>query len=153
VNSSGYQKLRDLVAEQVERVGAHLIDLVVRGERGTRVVEVFIDSETGITSDLCSAVSREVEKAIDTAREIEGAYRLEVSSPGISRPLQYPWQYLKHIGRRVQVKLQPGQDPGEWTGKLVAVDESGIVIEADASRQKVHIPYSVLQETSVKAPW
>ncbi len=153
VSESSYQKLRTLVAEQVDRTGAHLIDLVVRGERGTRVVELFIDSEAGVTSDLCSAVSREVVQAIDAAREIEGAYRLDVSSPGISRPLQYPWQYRKHIGRRVQVKMRPGQEPAERTGKLLAVDESGIVIEAEARREEIRIPFAALQETSVKAPW
>jgi ribosome maturation factor RimP len=153
VNASDYQKLRDFVAEQVERAGAHLIDLVIRGERGTRVVEVYVDSESGITSEVCTAVSREVGQAIDSAREIEGAYRLEVSSPGISRPLRFPWQYPKHIGRRVQVKLQPGQEPTERTGKLLAVDESGIVIELEAHREEVRIPFSSLQETSVKAPW
>ncbi|MBP1647802.1 MAG: ribosome maturation factor RimP [Bacteroidetes bacterium] len=153
MDASSYQKLRALVADHVGRAGAHLIDLVVRGERGTRVVELFIDSEAGVTSDLCSAVSRDVAQAIDAGREIEGAYRLDVSSPGISRPLQYPWQYRKHIGRRVQVKLQPGQDPAERSGKLVTVDESSIVIEAEADREEIRIPFSALRETSVKAPW
>ncbi len=117
------------------------------------MVEVFIDSEAGITSDVCSAVSREVGQAIDAAREVDGSYRLDVSSPGISRPLRFPWQYRKHIGRRVQVKLQPGQDPAEQTGKLTAVDDSGIVIQSEAKREEVRIPFSALLETSVKAPW
>lgn len=145
--------MRGLVAEQVERAGAHLIDLVVRGERGTRVVEVYIDSETGITSDVCSAVSREVVQAIDAAREIEGAYRLDVSSPGISRPLKFPWQFRKHVGRHVQVKLMPGQEPAERTGKLVGVEETGIVLQAGARGEEIRIPFSALQETNVKAPW
>ena len=153
MNASEYQKLRELVSNHVDRTGAHLIDLVVRGERGTKVVEVFIDSEAGINSDSCSAVSRAVGEAIDAARGIDGAYRLDVSSPGISRPLKYPWQYKKHIGRKVQVRLQPGQEPGERTGKLLAVDDSGIVIESEAKREEVRIPFSSLLETSVKAPW
>jgi ribosome maturation factor RimP len=153
VNASSYQKLWGLVAEQVDRTGAHLIDLVVRGERGTRVIEVYIDSEAGITSDVCSAVSREVDQAIDAAREVEGAYRLEVSSPGISRPLKFPWQYRKHIGRHVRVKLIPGQEPAERTGKLVGVEESGILIQAGARGEEVRIPFAALQETNVKAPW
>ncbi len=117
------------------------------------MVEVFIDSEAGITSDDCSTASREIGQALDTSREFEGAYRLEVSSPGINRPLIYPWQYKKHIGRRVQVKLQPGQEPVEQMGKLLAVDESGIIIQAEARREEIRIPFSALRETSVKAPW
>jgi ribosome maturation factor RimP len=153
VNASSYQRLRELVAGGVERAGAHLIDLVVRGERGTRVIEVFIDSETGITSDVCSAASREVGQVIDATREIEGGYRLDVSSPGIGRPLTFPWQYRKHIGRRVEVKLVPGHDPAERTGKLVSVDDTGVTIETGAGKEEIHIPFSVLSETSVKAPW
>ncbi len=129
------------------------MDLVVRGEHGIRVIEVYIDSEAGITSDICTAVSREVAQAIDAAPEIKEAYRLEVSSPGIDRPLKYPWQYRKHIGRRVQVTLLPGQDPAERTGKLLAVDESGIVIQVEARGEEICIPFSALLETSVKAPW
>jgi ribosome maturation factor RimP len=144
VNASSYQRLRELVAGGVERAGAHLIDLVVRGERGTRVIEVFIDSETGITSDVCSAASREVGQVIDATREIEGGYRLDVSSPGIGRPLTFPWQYRKHIGR---------SSPAERTGKLVSVDDTGVTIETGAGKEEIHIPFSVLSETSVKAPW
>ena len=153
VNASSYQKLSGLIADQAERAGAHLIDLVVRGEHGTRVIEVYIDSEAGITSDLCSSVSREVGQVIDSSGEIQGSYRLEVSSPGINRALKFPWQYRKHIGRRVQARMQPGQDPSEVTGRLVAVDESGITIEMEARKEQIRIPFSTLQETSVKAPW
>ncbi len=153
VNAPSYERLRSIVAEQVERAGAHLIDLVVRGERGTRVVEVFVDSEAGITSDVCTTVSREVGEAIERTREIEGAYRLDVSSPGIDRPLRYPWQYRKHVGRKVHVKLQRGQEPTERTGKLLAVDETGIMIEGGAQKEGSRSPFEMLQEVSVKAPW
>jgi ribosome maturation factor RimP len=153
LNSSSYQKLKGLVAEHVDRAGAHLIDLVVRGERGTRVVEVFIDSEAGITSDTCTAVSREVGKAIDGEEELGGAYRLDVSSPGISRPLKFPWQYRKHIGRRLQVTLQPGQETATQTGKLIAVEDTAIVLEPDSRKEELRIPFADIQETSVQAPW
>jgi ribosome maturation factor RimP len=137
----------------VDRAGAHLIDLVVRGERGTRVIEVFIDSEAGITSDACTAVSRSVGEALEASREIDGAYRLVVSSPGIDRPLQFPWQYKKHIGRRMEVRLRPAGGPEQIAGTLVGVDEDGITVRTGKQGEEVRTPFAMIEEARVKTPW
>ena len=70
------EQLRSLVDFLVEQHGAHVIDLVLRGDTGRRVIEVRIDSVEGATLDQCSAVSRAVMDEIDARELVDGGYRL-----------------------------------------------------------------------------
>ncbi|MEW6511503.1 MAG: ribosome maturation factor RimP [Bacteroidota bacterium] len=132
---------------------AHLIDLVVRGHKGKTVVEVFIDAEQGVTSDLCAEVSRGVAEAIDAGGWIQGSYRLDVSSPGIDRPLRYPWQFRKHVGRTLSVKLRETMGDRNRTGRLVSVNDAGIVLEPGSGQPAETIFFDALAEAVVKSPW
>ncbi len=146
-------QLRQAVEDSAERKGAHVIDLVVRGERGTRVVEVFIDTLQGVTSELCSDVSREVAGAIEAGGLVDGAYRLNISSPGIERPLQYSWQYPKHVGRLLQVSVRGENGVEKRTGRLLSADDAGIAIDRGGGHGVETIPFGVILEAVVKAPW
>lgn len=89
-------------------------------------LEVFIDSDTGVTFDTCRQISRYLEAEIDEQGWLGPKYVLEVSSPGISRPLTLPRQYRKNIGRKLKVKLNEG---GEQIGTLIQVEAEQIVLE------------------------
>ena len=143
------EALRETAEECAGKHGAHLIDLAVRGEKSTRVLEVFIDAEQGVNSDICADVSRTLMAAMDAQGLIDGAFRLEVSSPGIGRPLKYPWQYAKHIGRILEVRMAGGG--GAEQGTLRAVDQAGITLEKGGER--IGIPFDRLLEAKVRAPW
>ncbi len=147
------ERLREVVDRLVEEHGAHLIDFVARGDRGRRVLEVFIDAEAGVSLDLCSTISRALLQAIDAGRLVDGGYRLEVSSPGLSRPLQYPWQYRKHIGRRLEVRWRQGAEALSGTGELVAADEDAITVRMGKGAEGTRIPFVDLVQATVKAPW
>ncbi len=147
------ENLRKGIEESVARAGAHVIDLVVRGEKGTRVVEVFVDSEEGVTSDLCSAISTEVSESIERENLLQGSYRLDVSSPGIDRPLRFPWQYRKHVGRPLQVKMRSAEETLTVTGGLLAVDDDGIMLQTGKKDPGRRVLFRDLLEARVKAPW
>ncbi len=147
------ERLRGAVDRLVEQQGAHLIDFVVRGDRGRRVLEVFVDSESGVSLDLCSAISRALLQAIDAENLVDGGYRLEVSSPGLSRPLQYPWQYRKHIGRQLEVRWRRGAEAQTATGELVAADDEAITVRMGKSADGTRILFVDLVQATVKAPW
>jgi ribosome maturation factor RimP len=81
-----------------------LLDLKRRGERGTTVVEVVVDSEDGVKLDDLTELSRWTSELFDEAEdEIPGRYRLEVSSAGLDRPLEHLWQYRKNLGRLIKL--------------------------------------------------
>ncbi len=131
--------VREQAEPIIEGYNAYLVDCIVRGERGTRVVEVFIDSDTGITTELCASISRDLGTQLDANDIIPGRYRLEVSSPGLDRPLKLYRQYLKNIGRTLKVKYTIDGTTVIATGKLKAVTEQSIVVE-DEEGGTVEIP-------------
>jgi ribosome maturation factor RimP len=130
---------------------AHLVDLVQRGHTAKQVVEVYLDNATGVTVELCTEVSRELLSAIDAEGVIEGGYRLDVSSPGIDRPLRHPWQYSKHVGRQILVRLGTPTGTREVRGELLRTDDLGITLRTSEGEQT--IPFAGMQEGRVVAPW
>jgi len=142
-----------LIEECVSKAGAHVIDLVMRGEHAHPAIDVFVDAEEGITAETCSKLSRDIKAAIDLHAPIRGPYTLTVSSPGIARPFKFPWQYRKHIGRLLEVKM--GSESGVYgrMGKLLSVDEEGFSLEEIKKGEQVHINFVEVVEAKVKAPW
>ena len=147
--------LMPIVAPCCEQYGAHLIDILLRGRQGKPVIELFIDAENGVTSDVCTAVSREVEKVFEkrSAVEIPQSYTLIVSSPGIDRPLKFSWQYKKHVGRNVAVRVKVGTLVTETIGKLLSVSDEAITLEIGKERGQTTVRFSEIADTVVKAPW
>ncbi len=146
-------QLRNLIEESTVRHSAHVIDIVVRGGHGRTIIEAFIDSEEGITSGLCAEISREVLKEIEAREMISGSYELIVSSPGADRPLKYAWQYKKHLGRLVCVKVKGDQDIKEVTGKLAIMEPEGIVLEVGKKGENARIGFTDIEEARLKLPW
>jgi ribosome maturation factor RimP len=147
------ESVHDVIEACVSRRSAHLLDIVFRGEKGTRVVQVFIDSEEGVTSDLCAEITRDVTSAIDVGGFIEGAYRLEISSPGIERPLRHRWQYRKHIGRRLKVKVQLEGSTEERAGAFISMGDGVIVLAIGKKKEHLSIPFDDIVEARVAPPW
>jgi ribosome maturation factor RimP len=143
-----------LAAEECAlRHGAHVVDLVLRGDPSKRVLEVYVDSEGGVTVELCSEISRDLSAAIQLQGVLRGSYRLEVSSPGIERPLLFPWQYRKHVGRRMRIRWDVVGTLKEETGVLRGADEAGITFETETTHEQFVLPFSEIRRATVVAPW
>lgn len=149
--------LRDILLgpleECVEKHGAHLIDLIVRGDKGKQVVEVFVDNEEGVTAELCAEISRSMIQTIDAARILPGTYRLDVSSPGIERPLKFPWQYRKHVGRPVTVNVRSESGARQEKGTLIACNPAEIVLQSAKAKVQMTIAVNEIIEFRVNSPW
>jgi ribosome maturation factor RimP len=133
------------------RHSAHLVDLIVRGSVSRPVIEVYVDSKEGVSSDLCAAISRDVAETIDRQGWFRGAYRLEVSSPGIDRPLLHAWQYPKHLGRVIEVSTVSGEAP--FVGELREAGEHGIVLLLLDGETHLRLPTESIRSSLVRAPW
>lgn len=120
-------------------------------------VEVFIDSDTGVTFDTCRKVSRFLEHHIEEEGWLGEKYVLEVSSPGVGRPLQKKRQYPKNIGRKLEIHVKEGKP---HTGTLIAVDEMSVTIEEKVRKKegkrkkteivKHNIPFNAIKKAVVK---
>lgn len=116
------ENIREIAQQVVANNNLFLIDFVVRGSESSRVIEVFIDGEKNISADECAFVSREISKKIDELNLLK-SYRLDVSSPGVERPLIYLKQFPKHINRLFEIEFISSGASSTFNGKLISVDD------------------------------
>ncbi len=142
--------LRDRLASLVTAMGYEFVGSeLVRQGRGS-ILRVFIDSENGITLDDCSSVSHQVSAMLDVDDPIQGFYNLEISSPGLDRPLFELAQYRKFIGDRIKVRMySPINGQRNFVGILQRIDETDIHLLVDA--EEVVLPFSSIEKAKVIA--
>ena len=103
VSLDEHQAFLNIAETEAHRHGAEVIEIILRGDPTRRVIELFVDSEAGVSLHLCQEISKSLIQEIEKSALAVGSYRLDVSSPGIDRPLKFPWQYRKHTGRTMEV--------------------------------------------------
>lgn len=151
-------KIEALLAEKFQEedfVDCYFVEMLWNADQ--KKLEIFVDSDSGMTFTKCQKISRHLEKTIDEEGWLGEKYILEVSSPGITRPLKFLRQYQKNLGRKVEVKLLEG---GKQTGTLIAVETEKITLEEKVrvkeGKKKVNkvlqheIPFEMIKQTIVK---
>ena len=99
-------KISEIANKIVEKNSSHLIEMIIRGNESNPVIEIFIDNEIGISTEDCTKISCELSEAFSEMDDLSKNYRLDVSSPGIDRPLSFLFQYTKHIDRKFDVTYE-----------------------------------------------
>lgn len=134
--------------------GYFIVDVQVRGHKGTRVVEVYVDAETDLGLDDLATVSRELGFLLDVEDVVDGSYKLEVSTPGIKTPIKMPQQYRKNVGRTLRVRYQLDTHDSEQIEvvDLLSADDDGIDVEhGDGETER--IPYDAINQARIELPW
>ena len=121
------QNIKEIIDPIIESKNFFLVDLIVRGENKNRVVEIYVDSESNVSADDCAEISREINKKFEEDAVFESGYSLEVSSPGVNRPLKFIKQYPKHINRKFDVSYREENSVKKFTGILVRVEDNNLV--------------------------
>ena len=136
------ERARQLLEPVLARDEFELVEVEWLREGGAWVLRLFVDKPGGIGVDDCQAASRLVETILDVEDFIEPAYSLEVSSPGLERPMRKPQDFQRFTGQRAKVKAfgpvesAPGLPPRkQWTGTLCGFASGAVEIEVDG---KVH---------------
>ncbi len=123
------KKTEAVLAPILERTGTELVDLEYVKEGSDWILRVTLDKEGGLRIDDCEAVSRALGDALDEQDFIDDAYMLEVSSPGLLRPLKKPKDYERNMGKEVEIHLyKPREKNKEWVGTLTAFDGDTVTI-------------------------
>ena len=121
--------LRELIEPAVQALGLELWGLEYLSHGKDVIVRIYIDSKKGIEVDDCASVSRQVGSIFDVEDPIRGEYTLEVSSPGLDRPLYTLAQFEQYVGQGVKVKLRvPFDGRRKFTGLLTAIEGDDIVV-------------------------
>jgi ribosome maturation factor RimP len=128
----------DRIAEVIEPVvtaaGMDLESVRVSAAGRRRLLRVVVDSDHGVSLDEAAVISRQVSAALDTVAVMgDFPYTLEVSSPGVDRPLTDPRHWRRAVGRLVQVAVT---DSGVVSGRIVAADSAGVTLDAEGKRRR-----------------
>lgn len=119
-----------MIEPVINDLGIELVDLELKKMGGKALLRVYIDTEDGVTIDHCEQVSREVEATLDVEDPIPYSYVLEVSSPGLDRPLKKPADFIRFTGSLVRVVTkEPIEKQTFFVGVLSDATDSYIVIK------------------------
>jgi len=141
--------LIELLEPLAAQHGFELVTVEQTGGRKAPVIRVLLDREEGLDIDAICAANQWVSERIDEVDPISGPYTLEVSSPGIDRPLRTREHFTRFAGETVTIKSKP--EPGTrsaWTGTLVGIDGDDVVI--DVSGEHERIPFESVQKARLK---
>jgi len=125
-------KLTEMLRPAVEEVGKELLGIEYISAGNNSVLRLFIDHENGIDVDDCAEVSRQVGAILDVEDPISSEFNLEVSSPGLDRPLFDKAHYEAVIGETIEVKLSiPFNGRRKFKGNLVAIENDTLIVTVD----------------------
>lgn len=140
-----HARLQHLLEPVVEGCGLELVELQFRREAPGWVLRLIIDCEGGVSVDHCAEVSREVGHLLEVEDPIEQAYHLEVSSPGLDRPLKRERDFVRCVGKKAKVVLlEPLEGQFSLVGIIVGVEQGGITL--DTGQGPVVIPFDQMKK-------
>lgn len=128
-------RIAKIASQKADELSVKLIDLSLTGSGRIKIL-ALIDSENGVTIDQCTQFSRSMTQETDLITELDEGYIIEVSSPGVDRPLEFPFQFKKNVGRKVRVTLEDGE---EKEGELLEATESGFMVKLPGLKKKEFI--------------
>ena len=125
-------RTEQLITPIIERMNFELVDVEYVKEGGTWYLRAYIDKEGGITVNDCEAVARELNEILDQEDFVEDSYVFEVSSPGLGRPLKKEKDYIRSMGRELEIRTYRAINrEKEFYGILKAYDEKTVTIEME----------------------
>ena len=148
-------RVTELAAPLLESLRLELVDCEYKREGRAMVLRLFIDREGGINLDDCAAVSRELSEILDVEDFITEEYTLEVSSPGLNRPLKKEADYQRYQGRLIKVKTfellpdEAGNPRKTFLGELIGLD-AGIVRIKLVEGQTAAIPLNKIAKANLE---
>ena len=127
------RRVRELIEPIVADLGLDLYDVELRGGLLRVSLDTPAGSDGGVTLDTLALASRLVSRELDHHDPVPGRYTLEVTSPGLERPLRTPAHFRREVGKVVAIRLSDvGHDDRRVTGTLVAADDTGATVRVDA---------------------
>ncbi|MCI5873223.1 MAG: ribosome maturation factor RimP [Clostridiales bacterium] len=125
-------RTEELITPIIERMNFELVDVEYVKEGGTWYLRAYIDKEGGITVNDCEAVAREMNEILDREDFVEDSYVFEVSSPGLGRPLKKEKDYVRSMGKEVEIRTYRAINrEKEFYGILTAYDDATVTIEQE----------------------
>jgi ribosome maturation factor RimP len=146
------EEIRDMLAPTVEALGLELLGVEYAPSTGNAMLRLYIDKESGVGIEDCEAVSREVSALLDVNDPIATEYTLEVSSPGIDRPLFGAAQFARHVGEEAKLALRvPQEGRRRLQGRIARVEGDRVVIAEE--KQEYVVAEANIEKARIMPDW
>lgn len=122
----------------IEQENFLLVDFLIRGNPNNRIIEVFIDGDEAVSTKDCSMISRKLNSLIEEEGIYTGKYRLDVSSPGVDKPLRFLRQYPKHVNRNFSLKYKQDENSKSFEGKLRRIEGDVLIFASKNEERKIN---------------
>lgn len=147
------QRLMEIARKITDEQGAELIDVDVKGSSGGYLFLVYADTDAGISLGECVKLSRAIQDEIDIEEGFPERYRLEVSSPGLTRPLTTDFQLKKNIGKAVTVSFKDNEGKTKkMSGKLISFSEEKFELKLEDGK-KQSLVRDQINTIKIKLQW
>jgi ribosome maturation factor RimP len=146
------REIERMVAPVIEAAGLELVGVTFRREAGGKVLRLTVDRDGGVDLDTIAVTSEKVSRRLDVEGFDPGPYRLELSSPGVERPLRHPGDFARRVGERVRVRAE--DDAGRETevvGTIVAATDDEVTIDTDGGPRSV--PHASIRTAKTTVDW
>jgi ribosome maturation factor RimP len=140
-----------LVRPVVESAGLDLVEVAFGRSHGRRVLQVVVDRDGGVDLDTIAELSERLSRRLDLEGFEPGPYSLEVSSPGIERPLKHPKDFARAVGTPVRVRVGGTEGSTTHEGALVSADDEAIVIASSGG--ELRVPYGAIASARTVVDW
>lgn len=134
------RSLLEALEPRAAEEGIEIVTVEVVGAKKAPTIRVFIDTPEGVSFDQLASAQAWINKEMDELDPFPGAYTLEVSSPGIDRPLRTPEHFVRFAGEVAVIStVAPVDGRSKWTGKLAGIDGDDVLLEVDGLEQRIAI--------------
>ena len=149
------EKVKALVLEAIEDETYFLVKLILRGHKGARALEVYVDADAGALVNDLAAIGRRLRFLIDSEEAIDGKYTMAVSSPGDQYAFLMPRQYTKFVGKTLDVQYdspEPDEETVSVKGSLEEASGDSLILRLNGG-EKAHILIDRIIKAKVVLPW
>lgn len=150
-------KVEELILPIIEDLGCELVDLEYQREERGWILRIFLDKDGGINLDDCATASREISSLLDVENVISTAYSLEVSSPGVERPLKKAQDFVRFTGQLAKIKTFDAVDPDAtgknrktFVGTLSGFDGDDVLLKMEKNAAIVRIALEQIDKANLK---
>lgn len=146
------KELEQIIGPTIEAMGYELVGIEYLAQGKHSLLRIYVDSDAGITVDDCADVSHQVSALLDVEDPITGQYTLEVSSPGLDRPLFNAGHYERFAGHEVTLRLHaPLEGRRKFKGRIAGVD--GDEVQVDVDGETYHFNLADIDKANLVPEW
>jgi len=143
-------KIRELIEPAIDSMGVELDDMELGRMKGKILLRVYIEKQGGVSIGDCERVSREIATVLDVEDPVPGAYVLEVSSPGLDRPLRKPRDFIRFSGKKVRVVTnEPVDKQTFFVGKIEDATDEDVMLVLQKDK-KITISYNNISKARLE---